>query len=301
MFLTIFTPIYNRGKYFKRLFYSIENQTCKDFERIILNDGSTDNTKQVVESYINNSKIQSIKFKTIKNGGKQRAINEAVKMADGGYFLIVDSDDWIKKNAVSLLKKWVRDIKQTKDYANFAGVSGLRQRPNGTFLSGIDKNRKVIDATNLERDKYNLQGDMAEAYKTNIMRKYPFKVFQNENFITEETVWNKIAADGYKIRWHMVPIYVGDYLSDGLTKNSTKRDIKNFKGLIYSTKMALKLKPIRYNLHYLYYYVEIGKKKSYSYKKLANLIDMPTYSLFIEYILYKRLKRIKRLITFRKK
>ena len=89
MFLTIFTPIYNRGKYFNRLFYSVENQTCKDFEWIILNDGSTDNTKQVVESYINNSKIPSIKFKTIQNGGKQRAINEAVKMADGEYFLLI--------------------------------------------------------------------------------------------------------------------------------------------------------------------------------------------------------------------
>lgn len=302
MFLTIFTPIYNREKYVSRLFNSIDSQTVKNFEWIIINDGSTDNTNEKIIRNINSKKRAfNIRYFTVKNGGKQRAINKAAQLASGRYFLILDSDDWLVPNAVKLISDWCHDIEQSPNFQKFAGVAGLRKYPDNKINGGRGNGKLIIDAGNLEREKFNLGGDKAEVYKTRLLRKYPFKVFQNENFVTEETVWNKIAADGYKIRWHMVPIYVGDYLSDGLTRNSVRRDIKNFKGLVYSTKMALKLKPIRYTFNYLYYYVEIGKEKSYSYKKLANLIDMSTYSLFIEYTLYKNLKKIKRLITFRKK
>lgn len=302
MFLTIFTPIYNRGKYVSRLFNSIDAQTIKDFEWIIINDGSTDNTdEEIRKNILKKDRKFDIRYITVENGGKPRAINQAVRLAKGKYFFIVDSDDWLVSNAVELIEKWCDDIDRNPNFKKFAGVAGLRKYPDNKINGGKGNGKPIIDAGNLEREKFKLSGDKAEVYKTNILKKYPFKIFKNENFVTEETVWNKIAADGYIIRWHMIPIYVGDYLSDGLTKNALKRNINNFNGLIYSTKMALELKPTRYTFTYIYDYVEAGKEKAYSYKKLANLIGMSTYSLFIKYNLFKGLKMGKKFITFGKK
>ncbi|GGV17426.1 glycosyltransferase family 2 protein [Lactobacillus acetotolerans] len=302
MFLTIFTPIYNREKYVTRLFNSIDSQTRKNFEWIIINDGSTDGTdKEINKNIAQKNREYDIRYITVKNGGKPRAINKAVQLAKGKYFFIVDSDDWLVPNAVDLINNWCDDIEHDANFQNFAGVAGLRKYPDNKINGGRGNGKLIIDATNLEREKFNLGGDKAEIYKTNLLKKYPFKIFKDENFITEGTVWNKIAADGYIIRWHMVPIYVGDYLSDGLTKNSLKRDMNNFNGLVYTTKLGLELEPVRNTFRYLYNYVEVGKAKSYSYKKLAKLIGISTYSLFIKYNLFKSLKKGKHFITSGKK
>lgn len=297
MFLTIFTPIYNREKYVSRLFDSIDSQTIKNFEWIIINDGSTDSTDEKIKENIARKERQfNIRYIKVKNGGKPRAINKAVQLAKGKYFFIVDSDDWLVPDAVKLINDWCTDIEHDPNFQQFAGVAGLRKYPNNKINGGSGNGKLIIDANNLEREKFNLGGDKAEVYKTRLLRKYPFRIFENENFITEGTVWNKIAADGYTIRWHMVPIYVGDYLSDGLTQNSLKRDMHNFNGLIYTTKQGLKLESFRNTFNYLYNYVEVGKAKSYSYKKLADLIGISTYSLFIRYNLFKMLKKGKHLI-----
>lgn len=297
MFLTIFTPIYNREKYVSRLFDSIDSQTIKNFEWIIINDGSTDSTDEKIKENIARKERQfNIRYIKVKNGGKPRAINKAVQLAKGKYFFIVDSDDWLVPDAVKLINDWCTDIEHDPNFQQFAGVAGLRKYPNNKINGGSGNGKLIIDANNLEREKFNLGGDKAEVYKTRLLRKYPFRIFENENFITEGTVWNKIAADGYTIRWYMVPIYVGDYLSDGLTQNSLKRDMHNFNGLIYTTKQGLKLESFRNTFNYLYNYVEVGKAKSYSYKKLADLIGISTYSLFIRYNLFKMLKKGKHLI-----
>lgn len=104
MFLTIFTPVYNRGKYVSRLFDSIDAQTVKNFEWIIINDGSTDNTDEEIRKNIARKKRKfDIEYIKVKNGGKPRAINKAVQLAKGKYFFIVDSDDWLVPNAVELI------------------------------------------------------------------------------------------------------------------------------------------------------------------------------------------------------
>lgn len=294
MFLTIFTPVYNRDKYMPRLFKSIEKQKYKDFEWIIINDGSTDNTEKTIQNLIKENKYNfPVRYFKVKNGGKHRAINKAVKVAKGKYFLIVDSDDWLLPNATDLIKKWTETIEKLPNANEFAGVSGLIETPSGKILSGTGNGKKYVDASNLKRYKYNLEGDMSEVYKTSILKKYPFKEFKMENFLTERTVWNKIAADGYIIRWYMKPIYVGDYLQDGLTKNAFSRDMNNFNGLTYATKMDLKLMlSFKQKMHFLNYYIMIGRKKKYSWRKIANMISLPLCPIFIQYYLYMTIRKI---------
>lgn len=286
MFLTIFTSIYNRANFVNKLFHTLDNQTCKDFEWIIINDGSTDDTAKMIKSEIKKAHNYSIKFYSVKNGGKQRAINKGVNLASGKYFFILDSDDVLTSNAVCKIKKWCQDIEGNSDYQRFAGVSGQRITPEGKLLSGNGKGKKVVVASNLQRRKYDLMGDMAEVYKTSILKKYPFKVYKNENFITESTVWNQIAADGYLIKWHKDPIYIGNYLSDGLTHNFETRDMRNFNGLIFSTKVHIKLLRGKDKLLIMGYFAFIGRKKNIDWKKLSDLINISELKIKFAYCCY---------------
>lgn len=137
-------------------------------------------------------------------------------------------------------------------------MSGLKALRNGKILGGFPniKKAKFIDAKNTERKKYRLGGDKAEVYKVQILRKYPFPTFHNEKFLSEDAVWNKIAIDGYKIRWYPKVIYLCDYLGNGLTKDENKY-INSFDGFTYVTKISLeafhgiyKIRPIT---KYIYY------------------------------------------------
>ena len=97
----------------------------------------------------------------------------------------------------------------------------------GQFPSKLE----FIDATNLERKSKKLLGDKAEVYRKDILLKYPFPEFEGEKFLTEAVVWNRIAADGYKIRWFNKIICICEYLDDGLTKtDAEERRINNFNG-----------------------------------------------------------------------
>jgi hypothetical protein len=102
-----------------------------------------------------------------------------------------------------------------------------------------------VEASNLERSKYHLWGDKAEAYKTEILKKYLFPEFENEFFVTEAVCWDAIAADGYKIRWYDEPIYICEYLDDGLTKsgaNELRGNMENYQGFCYYVSQCLRVK-----------------------------------------------------------
>lgn len=215
--ITVFTPTYNRGYILEKLYDSLKRQSCKDFEWIVVDDGSTDNTPFLFEQWKSEDSGFPIIYIKEKNGGKHRAINKGVQIAVGEAFFIVDSDDYLSDDAIAFVKYGFDQIANDEE---FAGISGLRYsyRDNST-MGGNPNFREYVDATNLEREKYHLLGDKAEVYKTDLLRRYPFPEYEGENFITEGVIWNSIALDGYKIRWFNKKIYYCDYLQDGLTKN----------------------------------------------------------------------------------
>ena len=97
--LTLFTPTYNRAHLLERLYSSIKKQTYHHFEWLIVDDGSTDNTNEVVKTFIEEG-IITIKYVFKRNGGKHRAINEGVQQAQGELFFIADSDDMLPPDAL---------------------------------------------------------------------------------------------------------------------------------------------------------------------------------------------------------
>lgn len=288
--ITVFTPTYNRGYILHKLYTSLKNQTSDNFEWIIVDDDSTDDTEQVVASF--ESVGNGITYIKQPHGGKHRAINRAVKIAKGDYFFIVDSDDYLTKNAIELVTGWVAAI----DSKQIAGVAGLRTSKAGDIWGGkpmIDTG-KYIEAGNLERETYNLMGDKAEIYSTQVLQEHPFPEFENEDFVTEAVVWNWIALDGYKLRWYNEPIYVCEYLEDGLTKNGANDiagHLKNPHGFGRYVAVLIKSSGIKMHWNIFLDYCVIALKKRISMKSRLNDLQMG-FCDYCKYLVYSIVRAI---------
>ena len=231
MLVTVFTPTYNRAYILEHLYQSLCLQTCKDFEWLIVDDGSTDNTEELVVSWLSETSF-SIRYIRQENAGKHFAINRGVKEAQGELFLIVDSDDHLTQDAIQVLSEGFVEIAHD---TNFAGISGVRVDFNGKRI-GDSLPVDVLDCSALDlRLVHGIQGDMAEAYKTSVLKEFPFPEIYREKFCPEALVWNRIAQQ-YKLRYINKGYYRCEYRPDGLTAKITKlrRDSSQASLLYYS-------------------------------------------------------------------
>lgn len=225
--ITIFTPIYNRAYIVENLYHSLLRQTSMEFEWLIVDDGSTDQIRSLVETWIQNTWQFKIRFYCQENRGKHAAINYGVKLAKYDAFFIVDSDDYLEDDAVETITRYWKGISED---SMFAGISGLRRNKRGEVIGDMPVFEEYVDALNLEREKYGLEGDKAEVYKTEILSRFPFPEYEGERFLTEAVVWDKIAYEGYQIRWLNKSFVVCNYLVDGLTAKGEQLFITNPRG-----------------------------------------------------------------------
>jgi len=220
--ITIFTPTYNRRTSLEKLYESLLLQTSKNFEWVIVDDGSTDDTFSYLKKIEAEKKIP-IRFQRQENSGKHIAFNQGVKMSKKEIFFCVDSDDTIDPLAVEKI------IFYAKKYENNARICGF------CFLKGYDSNHPV---TSYYRDKefienYNtyiinqgFPGDKCEVFYTNILKQYPFPKLGNEKFLAEGFLWSRIARK-YDTVFVNEILYYCAYLEDGLSKSGRKLRIQN--------------------------------------------------------------------------
>lgn len=222
MTITVFTPTYNRGYILPKLYESLKKQTCNDFEWLIVDDGSTDETENVVRPWLSEESFP-IRYIKQTNGGKHRAINRGVKEAKGELFFIVDSDDNLSNEAIQRVINQYTPIK--KDMS-FGGVCGLRAYHNGERIGG-ECDFGILDCTSLDfRFKYHMKGDMAEVIRTSVFKEFPFPEVEGEKFCPEALVFNRIATK-YKLRYFYEKVYLCEYLEDGLTASIVKIRMKS--------------------------------------------------------------------------
>lgn len=207
--ITVFTPTYNRAYLLPRLYESLKSQTFKDFEWLLVDDGSTDGTQDLVDGWIKEQLI-NIRYYYQENGGKHRAINRGAPLAKGEWFFIVDSDDYLPDNSLEIANKWMNTVED--DYS-IAGVCGLIE------IDGWipDVHFDYLDISPLEI-KHIIKVDKAEIFKTKILQNYPFPNFTGENFCAESLIVNRIGLS-YNIRYFNEVIYKCKYLCDGLSNN----------------------------------------------------------------------------------
>ncbi len=292
--ITIMTPTYNRAYILPSAYNSLKNQTCFDFEWIIVDDGSTDNTEELVGKWLLEENKFTIIYQKQINGGKHRAVNRGVSLANYDYFMILDSDDFLTSNAVEKIHEWIAGVAGLKGIAGVAGLRGNREQAIGGNIK-----KPYIDATNLERKKYGLDGDKAEIYKTEIMRQFPFPEFEGENFLRESAVWDRIAKEGLKLRWHNEIIYICDYIEDGLTKNTNAHTyVKNFQGFVYCSKLYLETHSLFYTLNKCGDFYYVAKLKGLSKRESAKILNISTAVLTFGIAFYNLKKVAKK--VFRK-
>jgi glycosyltransferase involved in cell wall biosynthesis len=284
--VTIFTPTYNRSSTLKRLYISLLRQRFKDFEWLVVDDGSTDDTKELIQSFKNEGLI-SINYVYQENGGKHRAINNGLNLAEGEFFFIVDSDDYLTDNSLNSVLEHSEDIAHD---GQFAGVVGQRQYQDGTIIS-TNMLDSVFDGTLIDRRyKFNIQGDMAKVIKTAVFRQFPFPDIKNEKFVAESLVWNRMARE-YKFRYFNQPIYITEYLVGGLSQNSIRNRIKNpeYACLIYKELARNNTVPLKYRLKAAINYWRFALHRKHSFLKLLKDLDLPLISVValpVGYLLY---------------
>lgn len=218
MKVTVFTPTYNRACHLRTLYDSLCRQTCKDFEWLVVDDGSADGTKAVIDDIIGRNPSFDVSYVYKENGGKHTAVNVGVRMAKGELFLIVDSDDCLVVDAVETI---ICQYETVSGNEEIGGVCGLMAHRNGSLIgTGFVEDEMICNSIDL-RSKYRVRGDLCEVFKTDVLRKYPFPEINGERFCPEVLVWNRIAME-YKLKCFKKVVYYRDYLDGGLTSNIVK-------------------------------------------------------------------------------
>ena len=225
MKFTIFTPTFNRKELLEKLYKSLQKQTYKDFEWLIVDDGSDDGTKEKAEEFLSEKKLD-IKYYFKENGGKQRAYNFATDKANGELFICLDSDDeYVENGLETILKYWKKYEKNN----NIAGMGYLSTYPNREVIGSSFPEKEMVSTQFDIYNKYGVKGDKGLMFRTEIIKKYKFPVFDDEKFITEAVVYNRIC-EKYKMVYVNEKIEIKEYQEDGLTAKYNNLLLRNPKG-----------------------------------------------------------------------
>lgn len=248
MLLTIFTPTYNRAYSLRRLYLSLCNQTCNSFEWLVLDDGSTDGTSELVNQFISEKKVR-IRYIFQENSGKSMAHNIAVKVAKGGLFTCVDSDDYIENIAVEeLLSVWKTAQKIS------IGILAKRRSLKGEAITKTNlSNGSCIKLKDAYHSNF-LSGDTFLIFKTSIIKKYLFPKFKEEKFVPEDYIYDQICEEG-PLYFCDQFLYVCEYQKDGYTANMNKVIARNPLGYraYLEQRMSTERKIVRRLMYFIRY------------------------------------------------
>lgn len=264
-FITIFTPTYNRKKTLERLYKSLTKQTFKDFEWLIVDDGSTDDTKEYIQSLINSLTDFKIRYYYQKNSGKHVAYNLGLSLAKGVYFFCVDSDDWLPIDSIENINKKMVNKKEI----NIIGVIGLKSLKNGKLLSPLFPSNLLYSNTFYLTDTLHYRGEWSLVFETKKANDFPFPSIEGEKFMGESVIYDEISK--FYNQYLDNHIYaICEYQEDGLSRNIYHL-MKNNPGgylLYYRNRIdmttSIKLR-IKYIILYWIFYNYYGKK-NISYK-----------------------------------
>ncbi|NLL77131.1 MAG: glycosyltransferase family 2 protein [Clostridiales bacterium] len=288
--ITILTPAYNRAERLEKLYCSLKEQTLSGFVWLIVDDGSKDNTAELVKVWQEEGAVP-IEYIHKENGGKHTALNLGITRIKSELTFIVDSDDYLPSDAIELIMNYHDKYREKKLENRLCGYSFLRYYSDGTVNTAYFPENEKIDTYLQVRINGGIGGDKAEVFYTEIIKKYPFPVFQGEKFLPEDVVWMQMSE-----KYNMVHInecvYYCDYLEGGLTKTGRRMKIKSPKGMclrskIYlnNEKVCLKVK-IKMMLLYIIYGRTSGEKwislyREVQCKGLYALSFLPGMALFV--------------------
>lgn len=282
--ITVFTATYNRANDLRNLYQSLLNQTYTDFVWLLLDDGSSDQTKNVVQEWINDGKIK-IKYQYQENQGRFAAFNNAQPFFEGDLMCICDSDDWFESDGLmKIWKKW-NSVDQTK----FSGILAYAKMENGNlvgtgFPDGIDSERIYTIY-----DKYKVKGDKFICFRTDMAKKYQYPVYPGEKFGGDAIVFCYINKELPMVLLRE-PITIKKTDGDTITNNLKKYHLNSKNGMRDKYRVNLEFEKYnianicKHTLGYVAYsiatnvsFYQIVKK---SPKKLLTILMFPVASIY---------------------
>jgi len=228
--ITVFTPTYNRAYCLHQVYESLIRQSNQNFCWLIVDDGSNDNTKELVRCWNKDGKIEII-YIFQKNQGMHGAHNTAYANIETKLNICIDSDDFLPNDAIALiLEKW----EAVKEDDSIAGIVGLDADKNRNIIgTAIPKELKRCTLSGLYQN-HRVKGDKKLVYRTDIVKKYPpYPIFKGERFVPLDYLYLLIDQDYYLAPLNEVLIIV-DYQLDGSTLNIFKQYRKNPRGFAFS-------------------------------------------------------------------
>lgn len=227
---TIFTPCYNGEKTIERVFESVANQTYSNFEWIIVNDGSKDNSgRRIAELRKQYPQVDSkIIYLEQKNMGKHMAWNRGVDLATGDLWLSADCDDSFLPNTLEYFNEKVNSLPDVAGggflkNSRFSGVNVCVFDPQTGKMIGTPYPYDGLESDNLELQyRYKIQGEHWGIVRTDLLKKYKFPVAKG-HFYTENRIWLSFAKDGYKVMCFNDCLRAYFYVATSLVNNTSYR------------------------------------------------------------------------------
>jgi glycosyltransferase involved in cell wall biosynthesis len=286
MFLSIITPTYNRKHSLVNIYDSLIHQNHQDFEWIIVDDGSNDNTNEDVLEWQKEDKI-NIRYYKIPNGGKTLAVCFAFDQSPiGKYSLVLDSDDFLSENALAIMYSELSTLD-----SSCIGIVGLKSFTNNELVgSGFKMN--FGNYTDIYFGKKSSKGDKLFIFRTEIYKKSLMPPLLNEKFMPESVIYINSSHFG-KFKLLNEVLYYGDYLLDGMTNNSRKILIENIQGHIFERIQILKLNlTLKNRFKQIMYHIYFSKIAKNNILKILKQTPNPIFTLllFLPTTIYLSLK-----------
>jgi len=235
---TVFTPTFNRAHELENVYNCLLAQTYNNFEWLIVDDGSTDKTRKLIEKWRKAGRLD-IQYYYQKNMGLHAAINHGVREARGELFLKLDSDDVCEPNALERFIFHWNNIPYKKRN-EYSAVTALCKDENGNIIGDKFKN-DIFDSDSIEiHTRYRIKGQKWGFHRTDILKKYPFPVFKTEKRVPSSLIWNRIALK-YKTRFINEALKIYEIKQDSISQDIVKARMLSPKGttLYYNEYMSL--------------------------------------------------------------
>lgn len=285
-FLTVVTPTYNRATLLSRLYENLCEQTCKDFIWLVIDDGSTDNTKELVGSFkADNFEIQYVQK---ENGGKHTALNVAFRIVKTELLFIVDSDDLLVPDAVETIKHDWTGAQTMKTKRKLCGIGYLRGYGEGKRIGDAYSQNCFVSDFIEERYNRGTDGDKAEVWVTECLRPFRYPEHAGERFISESVAWIWLA-ERYDMLFVNKIIYITEYLQGGLSDNGRRLRFQCPHLMAYGSLMTMSSRfstkiRIKETLLYIVYslFGKFGWRRIFScnYKFLVATCAVPGWLLY---------------------
>jgi glycosyltransferase involved in cell wall biosynthesis len=236
--ITVFTAAYNYGQYLNRVYNSLRSQEYKDFEWLIVDDCSTDDTKEIVEAWLKEDNLFPIRYyRQPENKGKMAAMNKGVQEASYELFVSIDADDELKPDALGIyMKHWDSIDPETRQ--GLSALVGLCEDQNGELVGNKFPKDPLIADFYETTFKYKIVGDKLEMYRTSVLREFPYYEGVDRHVIHSATYFD--MAEKYKLYCfnEIVRVYYRDEEGKVPLSKRTKK-LRFLKGRQYYAEMRI--------------------------------------------------------------